>query len=102
SGWYKIPEFTSYMRDGLAKLTLDDVNRAIRKHLSATDLQVVAVTKDAKALRDALVSDAPSTIQYAGEKPADLLQEDKVVGSKKLGIRAEAVRVTPVADVFAR
>jgi zinc protease len=102
SQWYRIPEFTSYMRDGLANLTVDDVNRAVRKHLSAADLHVVAITRDAKGLRELLVSDAPSTIQYPGEKPAALLEEDKVVGAKKLAIRPEAVRITPVAEVFAR
>jgi zinc protease len=102
SAWYRIPEFTAYMRDGLARLTVEDVNRAIRKHLSSTDLQVVVITKDAKGLKDALVADAPSTIKYPGEKPAALLAEDAVIGAKKLAIRPEAIKVTPVAEVFAR
>ncbi len=102
SRWYEIGEFTGYMRDRLGKLTLDDVNRAIRAHLSAKDLSVVIVTKDAKGLRDKLVSDAFSPIQYDAEKPADLLAEDKVIGARKLGPRGEAVKVTPVDEVFAR
>ncbi|MEP6470755.1 MAG: pitrilysin family protein [Acidobacteriota bacterium] len=102
SRWYGIGEFTGYMRDRLGKLTLDDVNRAIRKHFSAKDLSVVIVTKDAKALRGELVADGFSAIQYDAEKPADLLAEDKVIGARKLGIRAEAVKITPADDVFAR
>jgi zinc protease len=102
SRWYGIGEFTGYMRDQLDKLTLDDVNKAIRTHLSAKDLSVVIVTKDAKGLRDKLVSDEFSPIQYDAEKPADLLAEDKVIGARKLGLRAEAVKITPVDDVFAR
>jgi len=102
SRWYAIGEFTAHMRDRLSKLTSDDVNRAIRKHLSAKDLSVVIVTKDAKELKDRLVSDAFSPIQYDGEKPADLLAEDKVVGARKLGIRPEDVKITPVEAVFAR
>ncbi|PYQ32340.1 MAG: insulinase family protein, partial [Acidobacteria bacterium] len=43
SRWYGIGEFTGYMRDRLANLTLDDVNRAIRAHLSAKNLSVVIV-----------------------------------------------------------
>ena len=50
SRWYGIPEYTGYMREQLAKLTLADVNAAIRRHLSGKDLQVVIVTKDAKQL----------------------------------------------------
>jgi zinc protease len=100
SKWYGTPEFTSYMRDALGKLTLADVNAAIRRHLSATDLDVVIITKDAEGLRDALVSDAFSPIKYDGEKPADLLAEDKVIGARRLGIKAENVRITPVEEVF--
>ncbi len=100
SDWYGIGEYTSYMRERLAKLTREDVNRAIRKHLSASDLAVVVITKDAEGLKQALVSDAFSPIKYDGEKPAELLAEDKVIGARKLGIRAEAVRITPVDEVF--
>jgi zinc protease len=100
SDWYGIGEFTSYMRERLGRLTRDDVDRAIRQHLSATDLAVVIITKDAEGLRQALVSDALSPITYDGEKPAELLAEDKVIGARKLGVKAESVRITPVDEVF--
>jgi zinc protease len=102
SRWYSIGEFTSYMRDRLAKLTVDDVNQAIRKHLSPQNLSAVIVTKDAKGLRDKLVADAFSPITYEGDKPAELLAEDKVIGALKLGIPAEKAKITPVQDVFAK
>ena len=102
SKWYGIGEFTSTMRDALKRLTLDDVNAAIRKYLSAKDLSVVIITKDAKGLKEKLASDEPSTIKYDAEKPAALLEEDKVIGARKLGIKAENIRITPVDDVFAR
>ena len=100
SKWYGIPEFTSYMREQLSKLTRDDVNAAIKRHLSATDLNVVIITKDAEGLRSALVSDAFSPIKYDAEKPAALLEEDKVIGARKLNIKPENVRITPVEEVF--
>jgi zinc protease len=102
SRWYGIGEFTSYMRDRLAKLTRDDVNRAIRRHLSSKNLSAVIITKDAKGLRDKLVADGFSPISYDAEKPADLLAEDKVIGARKLGIAAAKVKITPVDDVFAK
>jgi zinc protease len=102
SRWYGVPEFTRYMRDGLAKLTLEDVNGAVKRHLSAKDLSFVIVAKDARALGDALVADGASTVKYEGEKPAALLEEDRAIGATRLGIRREAVRVTPAADVFER
>jgi zinc protease len=100
--WYGTPEFTRYMREGLAKLSREDVNAAIRRHLSGTDLSVVVVTKDGKALANALVTDGPSTVKYDADKPAALLEEDRAIGAMKLGIRPEAVKVTPLVEVFAR
>ncbi len=102
SRWYGIGEFTSYMRDALRRLTLDDVNRAVRQHLSPDRLSIVIVTKDAAALKQALVSDVLSPIKYDGEKSASLLDEDKVVGALKLNLTADHVRITPISDVFAR
>jgi zinc protease len=100
--WYGIPEFTAYMRDELAKLTLADVNAAVRKHLSGSDLQVVMITQDAKGLAEKLLADAPSPIRYDAPKPEELLAEDHAIGSLKLGLRQDAVTITPVAEVFSR
>jgi zinc protease len=102
SRWYGIPEYTSFMRERLQKVTLAEVNAAIKKHLSAKDLRVVMVAKDAAGLRDALAGDAVSTVSYDAPKPPALLAEDKVIGAMKLGIRPEAVTVVDVEKVFAR
>ncbi|MEW5977596.1 MAG: pitrilysin family protein [Acidobacteriota bacterium] len=102
SRWYGIPSFTEFMRDSLRKLTVEEVNRAVRKHLSAKDLSFVIITKDAQGLRQQLLSDAFSPIRYDGEKPQSLLDEDKLIGSLKLGLSAEQVRLTPVEEVFAK
>jgi zinc protease len=101
SEWYRIPEFTAYMREKLAKLTLADVNAAVRKHLSGTDLTVVVITKDAKGLAEKLLSDAPSSVAYDAPKPDAVLAEDKQIGALKLALRPDAVTITPVAEVFA-
>lgn len=99
--WYGTPEFTRMMRDGLAKLTVADVNAAIKRHLSARDLSVVFITKDAAGLKNALVSDAFSPISYDAAKPQAVLDEDKRIGAMKLGIKPESVRITPAAQAFA-
>ncbi len=102
SEWYGIGDFATTMRERLARLTREQVNAAIRRHLSATNVSVVIITRDATGLRDALVADAPSPVTYDGEKPQALLDEDRVIGAMKLHIAAGKVRITPVADVFAR
>ena len=100
SEWYGIGEYTSHMRAALEKLTLDDVNAAIRRHIRPQDMKIVMITKDGEGLKQALVSDAVSTMKYEAEKPQELLDEDKLIGAKKLGIRADAIRVIPIEDVF--
>jgi hypothetical protein len=86
----------------LPHLTRDDVNAALRRHLTPDDLTVVAVTKDARALADALLSDAPATVAYEADQPAALLEEDRRIGAMRLGLAPGAVRITPVEEVFAR
>jgi zinc protease len=100
--WYGTPEYTSYVRGLYSKLTRDDVNNAIRKYLSAKNLSVVIVTKDAEGLRDALVNDAVSTIKYDAPKPDDIVNEDKMLGTYKLNIKPENVTITNLEDVFAK
>ncbi|MET3130676.1 zinc protease [Oxalobacteraceae bacterium GrIS 1.11] len=99
--WYGTAEFGKMMRDGLAKLNVDDVNRAIKTHLSAKNLSLVAIAKDGAGLKQQLLGDAFSPIKYDGNKPQSLLDEDQVIGQMKLGIAPTAVSITPAAQAFA-
>jgi len=101
SWWFGMPEYTEAMRAQYAKLTRDDVNKAIKKYLSAKNLSVVIITKDAEGLRDQLLKDEPSSIKYDAPKP-QLAEEDKVIGSYKLNIKPENVKITNVEQVFAK
>jgi zinc protease len=101
SWWYGMPEYTEAMRSSYARLTREDVNKAIKKHLSAKNLHVVIITKDAEGLKNQLVADGFSSIKYDAPKP-ELTDEDKVIGSAKLGIKAADVKITPVDEVFAK
>ena len=101
SWWFGMPEYTEAMRARYAKLTRDDVNRAIKKYLSARNLHIVAITKDAEGLRNLLLEDEPSSIKYDAPKP-DLAEEDKVIGAYRLNLRPEKVKIVAVEDVFAK
>ena len=100
SRYYNIPEFGAYLRDSLARLTVDDVNRAIREHLKTDAMRIVIVTKDAAALRDAIISNKPSPITYLSPKPKEVTDEDKVIEAYQIKVRPEDVRLVPVAEVF--
>lgn len=100
SRYYGIPEFTGYMRERLATLKLEDVNRAIAQYLKPGNMRIVAVTKDAQGLRTALTSNAPSPITYVSPKPQDVLDEDKIIQSYPLPLKEGDVKVVPVETVF--
>ena len=101
SQWHGIPEYTKYMRASLENLTVADVNKAVQKHLSAKNLSVVFVTKDAAGLKETLIADAFSPIKYDAKAAKELLEEDQLIGNLKLGIKADAITITPAAKVFA-
>jgi zinc protease len=100
SRYYGTPDYVQHMREQLSRLTLEDVNRAIRQHLKTDSMRVVIITKDAEGLRNAILKGDPSPIKYNSEKPADLLKEDKVIEAYKIAVSPEHVRIVPVGQVF--
>jgi zinc protease len=100
SRYYNIPEYVPYMREQLAKLTLDDVNNAIRKYLKSDAMRAVIITKDAEGLRNAIISNRPSPITYNSPKPKEILDEDKAIENYKIDVKPENVVIVPVEDVF--
>jgi zinc protease len=86
----------------LPRLTVQQVNDAIRKHL-AVDGAYVAVVADeegAKAFATALESNAPSPIRYATETRPEVLAEDKEIAVYPLRINKERIRVVPASEMF--
>ncbi|MBI3210412.1 MAG: insulinase family protein [Candidatus Solibacter usitatus] len=100
SRFYGIPEYNGYLKNALAKLTVADVNRAVKKHLSPANMQIVLVGKDCAALRDQIVKEAASPMKYNSAKPQEVLDEDQVVQKLPLRIAPEAVRIVNVDQVF--
>jgi zinc protease len=100
SRYYGIPDFPTYMREQLAKLTLADVNRAIKTYLKSDAMRIAIITKDAAALRDAIVSNKPSPIIYNAPKPKEITDEDKVIESYKIVVKPADVTIVPADKVF--
>ena len=101
SWWYGIGDYVDHMRAQYSKLTRKQVNDAIKKYLSVKNMHVVIITKDAEGLRDTLLKDGPSAIKYDAPKP-ELAEEDKVIGSYKLNLKPENIRIVNVDDVFSK
>jgi zinc protease len=100
SQFYGTAEFTELVRTELDKLTLDQVNAAIRTHLNPEHARFVFVTRDAKELSWALSKDLPSPITYNTAKSEDLAAEDRLIEKLPIGIRGDRIRIRPVAEVF--
>lgn len=100
SRYYHIADFPAYMREQLAKLTLDDVNRAIKQYLKSDAMRIAIVTKDAAGLREAILSNKLSPITYNAPKPKEITDEDKIIESYKIIVKAGDVVIVPVDNVF--
>jgi zinc protease len=100
SQYYGIGPFADYVRDGLGRLTLADVNRVIRENLRTDNMHYAFVTRDAADLRDRLAENRASPMTYDAEKPAELLAEDEQISVIDLGLSAEDIAVVPADEVF--
>lgn len=98
--YYGIPDYNSYIKNGIAKLTVEQVNAAIRKHLRVDRVQIVAVSANAEQLKKQLVGSGPTPIEYNSAKPAEILAEDKLIEKLDLGLRPADVQIVPVDSVF--
>jgi zinc protease len=84
------------------ELTLEEVNAAIKRHLTYRDLKIAVVTGDAANLRARFASDAPTPITYATPKPDEIMAEDVEIAAWPLSLAAERIEVVPVAEAFER
>ncbi|MCW9016174.1 MAG: insulinase family protein, partial [Kangiellaceae bacterium] len=100
SAFYGTDDFVSYVRKGLSKLTLEKVNAVIKKHLQLENIHFVFITKDAGDLKKRLANDTESPMKYNSEKPAEILEEDKIISKYPLKIKAKNIKITPIKDVF--
>src|SRR5262249_50350676 len=99
SRFYGIPEYTAYLKDQLSKLTLADVNAAIRRHLKTDRMRIVVVTKNGEAFRDTIVKNTPSSISYNSPKPKEIADEDKLIQAYNVNVKPQDVVVVPVAKI---
>jgi zinc protease len=100
SRFYGMPFYIDEIEARLKKLTLDEVNAAIKKYLDPEDWDAVVVTSNARELAEALRSDAPSPKTYNSPPPGQVLTEDKTI--QTLPVKPTKVEIVPVAQVFQR
>jgi zinc protease len=100
SRYYGIGDYNTHLREALPKLTVEDVNRAIQRHLTTDRMQIVIVTKDPRPFQDAVAKNTPSPIAYNSPKPKEIMDEDAVIQAYRIKVKPEGVTVVPVERVF--
>lgn len=100
--FYGIPDpgFLASIKPGLEKLTLEQVNAALKRHLQYKNLAVVFITQDAEGMKQKILSGEPTNITYAGTQPQSVLDEDKLIASWPIPVRPEDVTILDINAVF--
>ena len=102
--WHAMPALAHLdgFRTVVPTLTLEEVNAAIARHLRPQSMTIALICQDAGALAAAIAAETPSPITYATPKPPDVLAEDRVIETYRLGIARDAIRIVPVEEMFVR
>jgi zinc protease len=94
------PGFLKSLRPALDKVTPEQVNAAIRKHLQDDNMYLVVITADAAGFKQKLLAGQATSITYAGQRSDALLAEDKVIASFPIKVREADITILPIDKVF--
>ena len=98
SKFYGMPFYPDEIQARLKKVTVEEVNAAIKKYLDPDDWHAVVVTANAKELAETLRRDGPSPKTYTSPPIPRVQEEDKTVII--LPVKPTAVEIVPVEEVF--
>jgi zinc protease len=86
----------------LPRMTVEDVNGAVRRHLRPESLgvAVIADAAGAEAFVDALATNAPSPIVYGSPTRPDVLAEDRDIAVEPLPVERDRCRIVPAESMF--
>ncbi len=94
--------YQEWIRPGIAGLTVEQVNAAIRRHLQYDNMYVVFITADAEAMKRKILSGEPTPITYNSEKSPEHMAEDELIASFPIPVREENITILGIDDVFER
>jgi zinc protease len=99
SSYYQTPFYIDEIEQRLRTMKVEDVNRAVRKHLDRWDFRVAVVAANATTLAKAIESNAesPVTYQTAGTSE-EVLAEDETI--EALALPIGTVKIVPVGNLF--
>jgi zinc protease len=98
SRFYGMPYYIDEIQARLPKLTVAEVNAAIKKYLSTDNYQAVIVTANAQQLKETLQKDEPSPKTYNSQVDPKVTAADKIIVPLK--VAPTKIDIVPVAEVF--
>lgn len=104
SKFYGRKDYIKEMDNLLAKLTVDDVNKAVKKYWQTDNMFVTVVTdkSETEELKNSLLNNTPSPMSYSNAVktglPKDVLDEDDKVADFKLNVKS--VDIVDSKDTF--
>jgi zinc protease len=104
SKFYGRENYIKEMDKLLAKVTLEDVNRTVKKYLQVENMYIAIVTDKSEAgpLAEALRTNAPSPMSYSNlvkeNLPEEILAEDAKVADYKLNVNS--VEIVTSEEMF--
>ncbi|MGZ3393074.1 MAG: M16 family metallopeptidase [Isosphaeraceae bacterium] len=97
--FYGRNDLVTELAERLHRLTVEQVNAAVRKHLKPPGMKIAIVARNADELRDILTSGKPSPITYDTQgTPENILAEDKQIAAFPL--KNVTVKIVPVERMF--
>jgi zinc protease len=94
------PGFLRSLRAAIDKVTPQQVNAAVDRHLQDENFYLVVITADAEAFKKKLLSGEPTPITYAGQRSAELLAEDKLIASLRISVKDADITIVPIDKVY--
>lgn len=102
SEFYGTEYFIDRIEKELNALTVDDVNKAIKKYLGDKNIKAAIVVDEGKgaAFLEALSGNARSTITYASPVSQSILEQDKMIEVYPLKVNRQRSRVVHARELF--
>ncbi len=98
--YYGTGRQSAYLRERLPQLAPADVRRAVERHLRPRALAFAFAGPGMQALRESILNNAPSAVQYNTARPDWLLREDEAVCRRPIAAGVREARVVRVEEMF--
>ncbi|HEX2225052.1 MAG TPA: pitrilysin family protein [Thermoanaerobaculia bacterium] len=98
SRYYGMPYYIDELDKNLRAMTVEDVNRVVKKYMNPDNYDAVLIATDASRLRDILQKDEPSPKTYVSEVEKEVTDADKTIVPLK--VKPTSIEVVPVQQVL--